>query len=122
MFVRIEEFAKYENQRLRIGRDVVIVGYPFGIRAENPFPTWKRGSIASEPSILIGGVAKILHRYAGTPGMSGSPVFMINKGTGVSEKTYGLLTAAITGGSAIDAVRAIDVDGVVDHENSRVSN
>ena len=35
---------------------------------------------------------------------------MINKGTGVSEKTYGLVTAAINGGSAIDVVRAIDVD------------
>jgi len=110
LIVRIEEFAKYENQRLRIGRDVVIVGYPFGIRAENPFPTWKRGSIASEPSILIGGLPKYYIDTPGRPGMSGSPVFMIDKGTGVSGKTYGLLTAAINGGSAIDAVRAMDVD------------
>ena len=35
---------------------------------------------------------------------------MINKGTGVSEKTYGLVTAAINGGSAIEVFRAIDVD------------
>ena len=34
-----------------IGMDVFVLGYPFGPSAPN-YPVWKRGSIASEPSLV----------------------------------------------------------------------
>jgi hypothetical protein len=87
----IEHFAPSSRDFLLVGNDVVIVGYPFGIRAENPYPVWKRGYVASEPSILIGGLPKFFIDSPGRPGMSGSPVFMISKGMGLSAKTRELL-------------------------------
>jgi hypothetical protein len=90
LIVRIEEFSPPHDQVLRVGRDVVIVGYPFGIQAANPFPIWKRGYVASEPSILIAGLLKYYIDTPGRPGMSGSPVFMIREGKGVSKETRNL--------------------------------
>lgn len=111
LIVRIEEFSPPHDQFLRIGRDVVIVGYPFGIRAENPYPTWKRAFVASEPSILIGGHPKYYIDTPGRPGMSGSPVFMIGTGMGVSKETHDLFAQFGTGkSSALDIISKLDVD------------
>jgi trypsin-like peptidase len=110
LIVRIEEFSPPHDQVLRIGRDVVIVGYPFGIRAENPYPTWKRGAIASEPSILLEALLKYHIDTPGRPGMSGSPVFMITSGKGVSKQTHDLIDQAGKGISALEATRNIDVE------------
>lgn len=104
---RVEEFAR-DNMTLRIGRDVLIVGYPFGIRPENPYAMWKRGFVASEPSTLIEGLPKFYIDSPGRPGMSGSPVFMITPGLGVSSKTHELLTAEA--GSAFNHFRQLDVE------------
>ena len=60
--------------RVEIAQDVFIVGFPKGITGSGRFPIWKRGSIASEPSIDIDGVPKLLIDSATREGMSGSPV------------------------------------------------
>jgi hypothetical protein len=65
---------------LRVGRDVFILGYPFGIGTAS-FPIWKRGSIASEPELLSEEQRFILVDSASRPGMSGSPVIRRSWGT-----------------------------------------
>jgi len=104
LFECVDDFLD-ESLMLRVGRDVLIVGYPFGIRAENPHAIWKRGFVASEPAILIGGQPKFLIDSPGRPGMSGSPVFMIKAGLGVSAETKRLLL-----GNALDAISGLDAD------------
>lgn len=109
LIVRVEEFSPSHKQLLRVGRDVVIIGYPFGIREENPYPTWKRAFVASEPSVLIGGLPKYHLDTPGRPGMSGSPVFMIAAGIGVSKETHDLLAQA-NKDYARDTIMKMDVD------------
>lgn len=112
LIARVEEFAQSEKDGLRAGRDVVIVGYPFGIRPENPYPIWKRGFVASEPSILVAGQPKYYIDTPGRPGMSGSPVFMISKGIRVSKKTHDLF-AQDTKGAALAAIRCLDAEDIL---------
>lgn len=89
LLTRIEEVAD-DQSLLYAGREVVIIGYPFGVRPEHPLPTWKRGAVASEPSVPIDGMPKYFIDTPGRPGMSGSPVFTISPGIGVSEVTMAL--------------------------------
>jgi Trypsin-like peptidase domain len=58
---------------VQIGRDVFVLGFPFGIRPGG-FPIWKRGSIASEPEITPIAQLHMFIDTASRPGMSGSPV------------------------------------------------
>jgi hypothetical protein len=58
---------------VRIGMDVYILGYPFGLEPPG-FPVWKRGSIASEPDLTKIGSGYMLVDTASRPGMSGAPV------------------------------------------------
>jgi Trypsin-like peptidase domain len=58
---------------VRIGMDVYILGYPFGVESPG-FPVWKRGSIASEPDLTKIGAGYMLVDTASRPGMSGAPV------------------------------------------------
>lgn len=58
---------------LQIGMDVFILGYPFGIGA-TALPIWKRGSIASEPSLIVSQQLFTYIDAASRRGMSGSPV------------------------------------------------
>jgi hypothetical protein len=106
LVVRMEEFSPPHDQLLHAGRDVVIMGYPFGIRPEKPYPIWKRGYVASESSILDGELLKYLVDTPGRPGMSGSPVFMISRGRQVSKKMHDLLNSKNR--SALDIINEID--------------
>ncbi len=58
---------------LDVGRDVFIIGYPFGI-GHAGLPIWKRASLASEPEVINAADPHILVDTASRPGMSGSPV------------------------------------------------
>jgi hypothetical protein len=73
----IEPFNKTTS--VLVGKDVFILGYPFGLNGDDIFPIWKRGSIASEPIVNIGGLPKLFIDTATRPGMSGSPVIYIEK-------------------------------------------
>ena len=108
LITRIEDAAWHENTYLRIGRDVIIVGYPFGMRPENPYPIWKRGFVASEPFLLVDGMPKYYVDSPGRPGMSGSPMFMVSPGRAVSKATRDLLEDKSLSPLAI--IQQIDVE------------
>lgn len=68
-----------------VGMEVFVIGFPLGPKlALTPpfspallfFPVWKRGSIASEPQMLVGPQRHILVDTASRSGMSGSPVIL----------------------------------------------
>lgn len=69
-----------DNLELRIGMDVFILGYPFGLGV-TALPTWKRGSVASEPNMIVDQQLHALLDTASRPGMSGSPVIRRSWGT-----------------------------------------
>lgn len=66
------EFDKLYSPR--VADDSFVVGYPKGMHAQG-FPIWKRASIATEPSIDVDALPKLLIDTATRQGMSGSPVF-----------------------------------------------
>jgi hypothetical protein len=74
----------------RVADDVYILGYPFGITDPLEFPIWKRGSIATEPSISYKGLPKMLVDTATRSGMSGSPVILMR--TGIHDMENGVPT------------------------------
>lgn len=55
-------------------QDVFIIGFPIGLIPDAPFPVWKRGSIASDPTYDPHGLPKIYVDSATRKGMSGSVV------------------------------------------------
>ncbi len=57
------------------GDDCVILGYPLQNYEALMPPIWKRGSIATDTNIGVGGRPVFLVDSATTPGMSGSPIF-----------------------------------------------
>lgn len=59
----------------QVGMDCAIVGYPTTHFRQLMLPVWRRGSIASEPSLPIDGKPMFLLDAATAPGFSGSPVF-----------------------------------------------
>ncbi|OBZ10740.1 hypothetical protein A8L34_19420 [Bacillus sp. FJAT-27264] len=66
--------AYNEDTTPLVREDVFILGYPFGVDGGGGLPIWKRGSIASEPSIDIEGLPMLYVDTASRSGMSGSPV------------------------------------------------
>jgi len=63
------------NIEPRIMQDVFIIGYPLGINVEG-YPIWKRGTIASEPTLKAYlNKENFLVDASVREGMSGSPVF-----------------------------------------------
>lgn len=91
---------------LRPGLDVIIIGFPFGMDIENPFPIWKRAMIASEPRFTIKGKPYAFLDTPGRPGMSGSPVYTSANGFFTSAAT----AQALQSGNALDAIRSLDVN------------
>lgn len=84
--------------RLRVGADVFVLGFPLGpsLPLTPPFapalllfPVWKRGSIASEPKLLIGPQKHILIDTTSRPGMSGAPIILRQ------ESSYELESSAV---------------------------
>ncbi|MFM2429189.1 MAG: hypothetical protein RLZZ511_402 [Cyanobacteriota bacterium] len=66
-----------QNLLLEPGLDVFILGFPIGMSGGAEFSVWKRGSIASEPSLDVDQLPKILIDTATRKGMSGSPVYAV---------------------------------------------
>lgn len=59
-----------------IGMECFIVGFPKGLRSVGSTPLWKRGSIASEPTLDHEGKPLMLVDAATREGMSGAPVLL----------------------------------------------
>lgn len=62
--------------KLDVADEAFVIGYPFQEPTLLSFPIWKKASIASEPSLDIDGLPKILIDTATRPGLSGSAVVM----------------------------------------------
>ena len=59
-----------------VADEAFVVGYPFFDTTYLQLPIWKRASIASEPSVDLDQLPKLLIDTATRPGLSGSPVIM----------------------------------------------
>jgi hypothetical protein len=66
--------------KLSVAQLCFVVGYPEGLfirqSAQSVLPIWKTGHIASEPSVYVDDVPKLLIDAATCEGMSGSPVYV----------------------------------------------
>jgi hypothetical protein len=70
----INEFS-FDNDILpEVSDDCFIIGYPFKEHRYLGLPIWKRGSIASEPTVNEDQLPKLLVDSATRSGLSGSPV------------------------------------------------
>jgi hypothetical protein len=98
-----------------MGRELIIIGHPFGLNELNPYPIWKRGYVASEPSIAIGGMPKFYIDSPGRPGMSGSPVFMISPGFDAPAELAKKLKAG--GKEATEALLQLDLSTIPKTKN-----
>lgn len=79
----IQEFPYYPGYAPAVMDDVFVVGYPWGLSGgTKALPLFKRGSIASEPTIEIDGLPKFLIDCRTASGMSGSPVIGQRHGVG----------------------------------------
>lgn len=77
----IQDFAKRDSGVFVPGLDLTIVGMVFPHSAETPYPIWKSARVASEPAYLVMNIPQVLIDSVGVPGMSGSPVYRISRGT-----------------------------------------
>jgi hypothetical protein len=68
---------EHQTRRIvtNVGDDCLILGYPLQNYEGLMLPIWKRGSIATDTNIGVGGRPIFLVDAATTPGMSGSPIF-----------------------------------------------
>jgi hypothetical protein len=100
--------------RMGVGQDVYILGFPFGMEDRAALPVWKRGSIATEPDVLMAHELFTLVDTASRPGMSGSPVIVRNWGFGATEdgnflggaittRFFGIYAGRLVGTDALDA-------------------
>ena len=76
----LNEIGIAENLAPYAGMDCYIIGYPKGMKGPNLTPVWKRGSVASEPSLDFLGQPMLLVDTATREGMSGSPVLIRHNG------------------------------------------
>lgn len=107
-----------------VGKDAFIIGYPFnrqellatfGDDAAYYLPVWKRGSIASEPAIRLGGRVILIDSLS-RPGMSGSPVVIAEEVDEIvtnSRKNAEALRKLSAGGNALDALLQLDTHDLV---------
>jgi S1-C subfamily serine protease len=80
----LSDFVDFEP---RVGDDVFVLGYPGGVDGGHELALWKRGSIASQPSVDIDQLPKLLIDTATRRGMSGSPVIVRQTGIVVPRGT-----------------------------------
>lgn len=78
-FACVNDSYKRPEGLILPGSDAFIVGFPQGIGPFGVFPVWKRASIATDLSIPIEGHPKFLVDAAGRAGLSGSPVYRIER-------------------------------------------
>ncbi len=82
-----------------VADDAFIVGYPFSEMPYLQLPIWKRASIASEPSVELDKLPKMLVDTATRPGLSGSPVVMQRVGI------HGMSNGVVKGLEIIGRIR-----------------
>lgn len=123
-FIDIQEAASNPDIPEVVAKDVFILGYPFskdelreGFGEESAYflPVWKRGSIATEPGIRLGGRVLLIDSLS-RPGMSGAPVLiaqdekMLNSGSAKNSEVFKRIRDGSING--LDAIRALDADSL----------
>lgn len=78
--VAINRHGHWFNLNVVPGDECFVLGYPGGFSGGFDLPLWKRASIASEPSLDLDGLPKLLVDTATRSGMSGAPVVAISNG------------------------------------------
>jgi len=107
----IDDFNMMTDDPMSPGQDLISIGHPFGHSKDTPYPLWKRGMLASEPRYTLFGNPQMFIDTAGTPGLSGSPVFRSQKATLVSRDTAELVAKGERGEiSSIDVLMRIKPD------------
>ncbi|MBI4966934.1 MAG: trypsin-like peptidase domain-containing protein [Rhodospirillales bacterium] len=78
----ISEYSHFEERYAESAMDdIIVIGYPWGLDGgDRVLPLFKRGSIASEPTIDYNGLPQFLIDCKTTKGMSGAPVICLHKG------------------------------------------
>lgn len=74
------DFAPPALSHIHPGSDLFAVGYPQGVSTLGVLPVWKRGSLASEIAFPTEGHPKFLVDMAGRGGLSGAPVYRVQRG------------------------------------------
>jgi hypothetical protein len=106
----IQDLAERDTEALRPGLDVIVVGFPFEHGVDVPFPIWKRAMVATEPGYTTFGAVQTLLDTPGAPGMSGSPVYRLSSGFGVTPEQYEKFQAVQRGqAQALDVLLSLDV-------------
>lgn len=78
--------SKAEFENLTSGEDVLMVGYPAGVRDEkNNQPIFRKGITATNPNINFNGKNEFLIDISAFGGSSGSPVFLYTNGVFLNE-------------------------------------
>lgn len=76
----IQDASIPQTGAIEPGFDLIVIGFPFEAGQDVPYPLWKRAMLSSEPSVQFFGSPQVLLDMSGTPGMSGSPVFVSHDG------------------------------------------
>lgn len=73
---RVSCVSNNHSAIVQAGSEVFILGFPQGLQPTGTLPIWKRGSIATEPSVEADNEPCFWIDSATREGMSGSPVFV----------------------------------------------
>jgi hypothetical protein len=103
----VQDFAT-EGGRLACGQDVVIIGFPFGRSDQTPLAIWKRAMVASEPQIALSGRPRYFLDTPGRPGMSGSPVYAMDRALAVSDRAHAIMTDPSDQSSYLERLARLD--------------
>jgi hypothetical protein len=87
------------NFKEEVADEAFVIGYPFFDTPYLQLPIWKRANIASEPSVDLDQVPKLLIDTATRPGLSGSPVIMQRIGI------HGMTGKTMSGAEIIGRIR-----------------
>lgn len=112
----LNEFSWGFEERTRtpiqsmVGADIFVLGYPLQTYEELKTPLWKRGSIASEPSLQSTPKGSFLVDVNSASGMSGGPIVRRvatftadNKDDGVIQEFYDEMLIGIYSGRAVSS-------------------
>lgn len=85
----INELPTEPTMAAAVGMDVHVLGFPFGSKLQEFLPTWKKASLASEPTGDYRGMPAFLMDTATRQGMSGAPIIARRWGSFLSVNASG---------------------------------
>lgn len=103
----VDAYVSCSDMDWGISSEAFILGFPDIRRNTQPFPIWKRGTIASEPSQEFDESNVFLLDTATSEGMSGSPVLLRSSGNYVN--SAGTTKSIVTGYGATKITQKIGV-------------